>query len=358
MKVNNISVQLQDGLFYANRTELAFYFNTHASTVSRMITDSTRKLKQDNTELLCINDIERCKNLVNSAEMACRLSEITQTLNRSEQEKQSFKQTEKDHLSQIRTLQDQNEKLTSLNDNNKAQLSDNKLSSNKSNTEITNRLNSSEQEKETLKQTEKDHLKQIETLQNENRNLAALNDTKQAQLLDTKLSSTKSDTFIQYIKSKQTTQIMMLFIIITTFLVTFWEVIHLPKFVNLTWFEFIVYIPILLFALTMSVAVVWTAFNKSDKKLIDNLTLFVFVGVEVSSSCNFFGLNEVLQNGTILQQIITIFLSVGLPTLSIKIANHQANSQQTYSLEDTIKAFKEVIGPDLAKLNEFKSKLL
>jgi len=298
MKVNNISVQKIEGLFYANRTELAVYFNTHASTVSRMITDSTRKLKQDNTELLCINDLERCKNLVSSAETVCLLNEITNRFNRAEQEKQAFKQAEIDNL------------------------------------------------------------KQIEVLQDENKKLSALNDTKQSQLLDAKLSSTKSDTFIQYIKSKQTTQIMMLFIIITTFLVTFWEVIHLPKFASLTWFEFIVYIPILLFALTMSVAVVWTAFNKSDKKLIDNLTLFVFVGVEVSSSCNFFGLNEVLQNGTILQQIITVFLSVGLPTLSIKIANHQANSQQKYNIEQTTKAFAAVVGSDLAKLNEFKAKLL
>jgi len=298
MKVNNISVQKIEGLFYANRTELAVYFNTSASTVSRMTKDSTRKLKQDNTELLCINDLERCKNLVDSAEMVCLLNEITDRLNRAEQEKQAFKQAEIDNL------------------------------------------------------------KQIEVLQDENKKLSALNDTKQSQLLDAKLSSTKSDTFIQYIKSKQTTQIMMLFIIITTFLVTFWEVIHLPKFASLTWFEFIVYIPILLFALTMSVAVVWTAFNKSDKKLIDNLTLFVFVGVEVSSSCNFFGLNEVLQNGTILQQIITVFLSVGLPTLSIKIANHQANSQQKYNIEQTTKAFAAVVGSDLAKLNEFKAKLL
>ena len=358
MIVNNISVRKIEGLFYANRTELAVYFNTSASTVSRMTTDSTRKLKQDNTELLCINDLERCKNLVSSAEMACLLNETTHRLNCSEQEKETFKQAETDHLKQIEILRDQNKRFASLNDQNKAQLSDNKQLSADSDAEITNRLNRSEQDKRTLKQAEIDNLKQIEVLQNENKKLSALNDTKQSQLLDAKLSSTKSDTFIQYIKSKQTTQIMMLFIIITTFLVTFWEVVHLPKFMNLTWFEFIVYIPILLFALTMSVAVVWTAFNKSDKKLIDNLTLFVFVGVEVSSSCNFFGLNEVLQNGTILQQIITVFLSVGLPTLSIKIANHQANSQQTYNIEQTTKAFAAVVGSDLAKLNEFKAKLL
>jgi hypothetical protein len=209
-----------------------------------------------------------------------------------------------------------------------------------------------------LKNTVQDLTNQIEQQQQDIINLESENDKKQSKLLDVKLFSNKKDTFIKYVKSKKTTQFMMLFIIIATFFITFWEVIHLPKFDNLSTIEFIVYLPILLFSLTMSIAVVWTAFNKSDRKWVDNLTLFVFVGVEVSSSSNFFGLNEVLLNGTILQIIITFFLSVGLPTLSIKIANHQSKSDKSYTLKDILKAFNNSAGTDLNLLNKFKSELL
>ena len=151
---------------------------------------------------------------------------------------------------------------------------------------------------------------------------------------------------------------MILFIIIATFFITFYEVVHLPKFQMLSSAELIAYVPILLFSVTMSVAVVWTAFNKSNRKAIDNLTLFVFVGVEFSSSANFFGLNEVLLSGTFLQIIITLFLSVGLPTLSIRLANSQANTNRQLSIKDALDAFKKVNQDGLQAVNQFKQYLI
>jgi len=298
MKVSNIEIEIKNGLFYALRSDLAIYLNISLSSVSRLISDQTRRLKINENELICINDIVRLKELVKYVNLFIELDETKQTLFRLEEER--------------------NDSTNNIVD---------------------------------LTKTIENQKNQIETLENEN-------SQKQAKLLDIELFSNAKDTFLQYVKSKKTTQFMMLFIIIATFFITFWEVIHLPKFDNLTLFEFIVYLPILLFSLTMSIAVVWTAFNKSERKWVDNLTLFVFVGVEVSSSSNFFGLNEVLLNGSFLQIVITLFLSIGLPTLSIKIANHQAKSQQNYNLITITNAFKKAAGTDLNLLNKFKTELL
>mgnify|MGYP000918713949 FL=1 len=295
MKVENVEIEIQNGLFYASRSDIAKYLDISLSSVSRLILDKTRFL---NDKLVCINDLKRMSEFVKYIRIWIELKETVA----------SSAVVESKNLELKNTVQD-----------------------------LTN---------------------QIEQQQQDIINLESENDKKQSKLLDVKLFSNKKDTFIKYVKSKKTTQFMMLFIIIATFFITFWEVIHLPKFDNLSTIEFIVYLPILLFSLTMSIAVVWTAFNKSDRKWVDNLTLFVFVGVEVSSSSNFFGLNEVLLNGTILQIIITFFLSVGLPTLSIKIANHQSKSEKNYALKDILKAFNNSAGTDLNLLNKFKSELL
>jgi len=295
MKVENVEIEIQNGLFYASRSDIAKYLDISLSSVSRLILDKTRFL---NDKLVCINDLKRMSEFVKYIRIWIELKETVA----------SSAVVESKNLELKNTVQD-----------------------------LTNQI----------KQQQQDII-----------NLESENDKKQSKLLDVKLFSNKKDTFIKYVKSKKTTQFMMLFIIIATFFITFWEVIHLPKFDNLSTIEFIVYLSILLFSLTMSIAVVWTAFNKSDRKWVDNLTLFVFVGVEVSSSSNFFGLNEVLLNGTILQIIITFFLSVGLPTLSIKIANHQSKSEKNYALKDILKAFNNSAGTDLNLLNKFKSELL
>jgi hypothetical protein len=155
-------------------------------------------------------------------------------------------------------------------------------------------------------------VQELETLRNEYKALQEENEKNKSLLLDARLNQSDTNSFVYYIKSKRTTQVMMLFIIIATLFITFYEVVHLPKFQALSAAELIAYVPILLFSVTMSVAVVWTAFNKSNKRTIDNLTLFVFVGVEFSSSANFFGLNEVLLSGTFLQIIITlVFFGTG-----------------------------------------------
>ena len=192
---------------------------------------------------------------------------------------------------------------------------------------------------------------QYETLQQEN-------EQNKAKILDAKLHEPELNTFVQYIKSKTVAQSMMLFIIVATLFITFYEVVHLPKFQNLETIEMIAYLPILLFSVTMSVAVVWTAFNKSSKRTIDNLTLFVFVGVEFSSSANFFGLNEVLQQGTFLQMVITLFLSIGLPTLSIRLANSKASTNRQLSVEDAVKAFKKANKGSIQAVNQFKQYLI
>jgi len=295
MKVENVEIEIQNGLFYASRSDIAKYLDISLSSVSRLISDKTRFL---NDKLVCLNDLKRMSEFVKYITIWIELEETVAS-----------------------SASVKNENLQ-------------------------------------LKNTVQDLTNQIKQQQQDIINLESENDKKQSKLLDVKLFSNKKDTFIKYVKSKKTTQFMMLFIIIATFFITFWEVIHLPKFDNLSTIEFIVYLPILLFSLTMSIAVVWTAFNKSDRKWVDNLTLFVFVGVEVSSSSNFFGLNEVLLNGTILQIIITFFLSVGLPTLSIKIANHQSKSDKSYTLKDILKAFNNSAGTDLNLLNKFKSELL
>ena len=160
-----------------------------------------------------------------------------------------------------------------------------------------------EQHKERIKAIQSS-VEELDTLRSEYKALQQENEQNKAKLLDAALNTVDANTFVQYIQSKTVTQYMMLFIIIATLFITFYEVLHLPKFSNLSSFEIVAYIPILLFSITMSVAVVWTAFNKSNKTAIDNLTLFVFVGVEFSSSANFFGLNEVLQHGTFLQIVI------------------------------------------------------
>ena len=201
-------------------------------------------------------------------------------------------------------------------------------------------------------------VQELETLRNEYKALQEENEKNKSLLLDARLNQSDTNSFVYYIKSKRTTQVMMLFIIIATLFITFYEVVHLPKFQALSAAELIAYVPILLFSVTMSVAVVWTAFNKSNRKAIDNLTLFVFVGVEFSSSANFFGLNEVLLSGTFLQIIITLFLSVGLPTLSIRLANSQANINRQLSIQDDLNAFKKVNQDGLQAANQFKQYLI
>ena len=213
-----------------------------------------------------------------------------------------------------------------------------------------------EQHKERIKAIQSS-VEELDTLRSEYKALQVENEQNKAKLLDAQLNTVEANSFVQYIQSKTVTQYMMLFIIVATLFITFYEVLHLPKFANLSSMEMVAYIPILLFSITMSVAVVWTAFNKSDKTAIDNLTLFVFVGVEFSSSANFFGLNEVLQHGTFLQIVITVFLSIGLPTLSIRLANSQANAVKQINIKDVVSAFQKV-NKDLKALNNFKKHLI
>ena len=213
-----------------------------------------------------------------------------------------------------------------------------------------------EQHKERIKAIQSS-VEELDALRSDYKVLQQENEQNKAKLLDAQLNTVEANSFIQYIQSKTVTQYMMLFIIVATLFITFYEVLHLPKFSNLNSFELVAYIPILLFSVTMSVAVIWTAFNKSNRRFVDNLTLFVFVGVEFSSSANFFGLNEVLQHGTFLQIVITIFLSIGLPTLSIRLANSQANASKQLSTQDVIAAFQKV-NKDLSSLNNFKKHLI
>ena len=213
-----------------------------------------------------------------------------------------------------------------------------------------------EQHKERIKAIQSS-VEELDALRSDYKVLQKENEQNKAKLLDAQLNTVEANSFIQYIQSKTVTQYMMLFIIVATLFITFYEVLHLPKFSNLNSFELVAYIPILLFSVTMSVAVIWTAFNKSNRRFVDNLTLFVFVGVEFSSSANFFGLNEVLQHGTFLQIVITIFLSIGLPTLSIRLANSQANASKQLSTQDVIAAFQKV-NKDLSSLNNFKKHLI
>ena len=213
-----------------------------------------------------------------------------------------------------------------------------------------------EQHKERIKAIQSS-VEELDALRSDYKSLQQENEQNKAKLLDAQLNTVEANSFIQYIQSKTVTQYMMLFIIVATLFITFYEVLHLPKFSNLNSFELVAYIPILLFSVTMSVAVIWTAFNKSNRRFVDNLTLFVFVGVEFSSSANFFGLNEVLQHGTFLQIVITIFLSIGLPTLSIRLANSQANASKQLSTQDVIAAFQKV-NKDLSLLNNFKRHLI
>ena len=213
-----------------------------------------------------------------------------------------------------------------------------------------------EQHKERIKAIQSS-VEELDALRSDYKSLQQENEQNKAKLLDAQLNTVEANSFIQYIQSKTVTQYMMLFIIVATLFITFYEVLHLPKFSKLNSFELVAYIPILLFSVTMSVAVIWTAFNKSNRRFVDNLTLFVFVGVEFSSSANFFGLNEVLQHGTFLQIVITIFLSIGLPTLSIRLANSQANASKQLSTQDVIAAFQKV-DKDLSSLNNFKKHLI
>lgn len=213
-----------------------------------------------------------------------------------------------------------------------------------------------EQHKERIKAIQSS-VEELDALRSDYKSLQQENEQNKAKLLDAQLNTVEANSFVQYIQSKTVTQYMMLFIIVATLFITFYEVLHLPKFSNLNSFELVAYIPILLFSVTMSVAVIWTAFNKSNRRFVDNLTLFVFVGVEFSSSANFFGLNEVLQHGTFLQIVITIFLSIGLPTLSIRLANSQANASKQLSTQDVIAAFQKV-DKDLSSLNNFKKHLI
>ena len=213
-----------------------------------------------------------------------------------------------------------------------------------------------EQHKERIKAIQSS-VEELDALRSDYKSFQKENEQNKAKLLDAQLNTVEANSFIQYIQSKTVTQYMMLFIIVATLFITFYEVLHLPKFSNLNSFELVAYIPILLFSVTMSVAVIWTAFNKSNRRFVDNLTLFVFVGVEFSSSANFFGLNEVLQHGTFLQIVITIFLSIGLPTLSIRLANSQANASKQLSTQDVIAAFQKV-DKDLSSLNNFKKHLI
>lgn len=213
-----------------------------------------------------------------------------------------------------------------------------------------------EQHKERIKAIQSS-VEELDALRSDYKSLQQENEQNKAKLLDAQLNTVEANSFIQYIQSKTVTQYMMLFIIVATLFITFYEVLHLPKFSKLNSFELVAYIPILLFSVTMSVAVIWTAFNKSNRRFVDNLTLFVFVGVEFSSSANFFGLNEVLQHGTFLQIVITIFLSIGLPTLSIRLANSQANASKQLSTQDVIAAFQKV-NKDLSSLNNFKKHLI
>lgn len=213
-----------------------------------------------------------------------------------------------------------------------------------------------EQHKERIKAIQSS-VEELDALRSDYKALQKENEQNKAKLLDAQLNTVEANSFVQYIQSKTVTQYMMLFIIVATLFITFYEVLHLPKFSNLNSFELVAYIPILLFSVTMSVAVIWTAFNKSNRRFVDNLTLFVFVGVEFSSSANFFGLNEVLQHGTFLQIVITIFLSIGLPTLSIRLANSQANASKQLSTQDVIAAFQKV-NKDLSSLNNFKKHLI
>ena len=284
-------IQQIDGLYFASRNDIAEMLSVSNSTVSRMVSDNVRKVEQDNVELVCLNDIERCSNIV--LEMKYK------------KQKQDLYEAWKDVTEAYQTQGDKYEALKN----------------------------------------------DYEALQQEN-------ETNKSLLLDARLNQSDTNSFVYYIKSKRTTQVMMLFIIIATLFITFYEVVHLPKFQALSAAELIAYVPILLFSVTMSVAVVWTAFNKSNKRTIDNLTLFVFVGVEFSSSANFFGLNEVLQQGTFLQIIITLFLSVGLPTLSIRLANSQANTNRQLSIKDALNAFKKVNQDGLQAVNQFKQYLI
>lgn len=284
-------IQQIDGLYFASRNDIAEMLSVSNSTVSRMISDNVRKVEQDNVELVCLNDVERCSNIV--LEMKYK------------KQKQDLYEAWKDVTEEYQTQGDKYEALKN----------------------------------------------DYEALQQEN-------ETNKSLLLDARLNQSDTNSFVYYIKSKRTTQVMMLFIIIATLFITFYEVVHLPKFQALSAAELIAYVPILLFSVTMSVAVVWTAFNKSNRKAIDNLTLFVFVGVEFSSSANFFGLNEVLLSGTFLQIIITLFLSVGLPTLSIRLANSQANINRQLSIQDALNAFKKVNQDGLQAVNSFKQYLI
>lgn len=284
-------IQQIDGLYFASRNDIAEMLSVSNSTVSRMVSDNVRKVEQDNVELVCLNDMERCSNIV--LEMKYK------------KQKQDLYEAWKDVTEAYQTQGDKYEALKN----------------------------------------------DYEALQQEN-------ETNKSLLLDARLNQSDTNSFVYYIKSKRTTQVMMLFIIIATLFITFYEVVHLPKFQALSAAELIAYVPILLFSVTMSVAVVWTAFNKSNKRAIDNLTLFVFVGVEFSSSANFFGLNEVLLSGTFLQIIITLFLSVGLPTLSIRLANSQANTNRQLSIQDALNAFKKVNQDGLQAVNSFKQYLI
>ena len=57
-------IQQIDGLYFASRNDIAEMLSVSNSTVSRMVSDNVRKVEQDNVELVCLNDIERCSNIV------------------------------------------------------------------------------------------------------------------------------------------------------------------------------------------------------------------------------------------------------------------------------------------------------
>lgn len=389
-----------DGKHYATRNEIAAFVGKNKSTVARWIKscNATEKTHND-LNVVAIAEIPQLQDALQDATGSMQnamenatsataatgvdakaLQDATERIEALQSQLQDATERNITLQSKFEAMQSElQEKIKNAKSKSQQHLQDlqqlrnNATTATKNATDATRSLQIATSEKEALQKRVAALQKELKTatdalqnamaasstdakaLQDATAKIEALQNTVQmqrSQLLNVTSKNSTKETISDFWQSVKTSKWIMGFIIFATFSIMVWEILGLPKFANKSFFSVVV---VIVFSGTMSIAMVWNSFNPVGVKWIDSLVLFVFVGVEFASSANCFGLVEAFETGSNLQKAITLFLSLGLPVFSFKIAHTQSQHIVKFSLDEITNQLSNIL-PTYQIKNELEFK--
>lgn len=183
----------------------------------------------------------------------------------------------------------------------------------------------------------------IETLQLDN-------ETQRTEILTSKVGTAKKDNFA-FFTSSAMIKFYALVVVTGTFTIAWYD-----------WSKMDIYsesifgkITVIILAFLFSTSVIFTAFNKSDSKIKNNIILTIFVLAEFANSIMATGILEA--NNYTLAKIIALFLaSLVLPTISFYVAHLNTKQATMFELDKALKSVETAaIKNDITNILKFKN---